>query len=80
MGLYSDAVMVMIDASEPECHDQLAVTEGLLEELGASGKPILYVYNKCDVETDLMPKVKQDAGENNVFFISSVTHSLPSVR
>ena len=71
--MYSDAVMVMIDASEPECHNQLAVTEGLLEELGASGKPILYVYNKCDVETDLMPKVKQDAGENNVFFISSVT-------
>ena len=71
--MYSDAVMVMIDASEPECHNQLAVTEGLLEELGAAGKPILYVYNKCDVETDIMPKVKQDAGENNVFFISSVT-------
>lgn len=71
--VYSDAVLVMIDASEPECHNQLAVTEGLLEELGAAGKPVLYVYNKCDVETDIMPKVKQDAGDNNVFFISSVT-------
>lgn len=71
--VYSDAVLVMIDASEPECHNQLAVTEGLLEELGAAGKPILYVYNKCDVETNTLPKVKQDVGENNVFFISSVT-------
>ena len=71
--VYSDAVLVMIDASEPECDDQLAVTEKLLDELGASGKPILYVYNKCDVETDVMPKIKQDAGENNVFFISSLT-------
>lgn len=71
--VYSDAVLVMIDASEPECHNQLAVTEGLLEELGAAGKPILYVYNKCDVETDIMPKVKQDAGDKNVFFISSLT-------
>ena len=71
--VYSDAVLVMIDASEPECHNQLAVTESLLEELGAAGKPILYVYNKCDVETDLLPKVKQDAGENNVFFISART-------
>lgn len=71
--VYSDAVLVMIDASEPECDNQLAVTEGLLEELGAVGKPILYVYNKCDVETDIMPKVKQDGGENNVFFISART-------
>lgn len=71
--VYSDAVLVMIDASEPECHNQLAVTEKLLDELGASGKPILYVYNKCDVETDVLPKVKQDGGENNIFFISSVT-------
>ena len=71
--VYSDAVLVMIDASEPECHNQLAVTEGLLEELGAAGKPILYVYNKCDVETDILPKVKQDVGDNNVFFISSLT-------
>ena len=71
--VFSDAVLVMIDASEPECDRQLAVTENLLEELGASGKPVLYVYNKCDVEAEVMPKIKQDAGENNVFFISSLT-------
>jgi len=70
---YSDCVLVMIDASEPECHEQLSVTERLLEDLGASGKPILYVYNKCDVESEVMPKIKQDAGDNNVFFISSLT-------
>ena len=70
---YSDCVLVMIDASEPECHEQLSVTEKLLEDLGASGKPILYVYNKCDVKSEVMPKIKQDAGDNNVFFISSLT-------
>ena len=70
---YSDCVLVMIDASEPECHEQLSVTEKLLEDLGASGKPILYVYNKCDVESEVMPKIKQDADDNNVFFISSLT-------
>ncbi len=71
--VYSDAVLVMIDASEPECHEQLGVTEKLLDELGAVGKPILYVYNKCDVETDVIPKIKQGAAENNTFFISSLT-------
>ena len=71
--VYCDALLIMIDASEPECHNQLAVTEKLVEELGAEGKPILYVYNKCDVETDVMPKVKQDTGDNSVYFISSLT-------
>ena len=70
---YSDAVLVMIDASESECYSQLEVTEKLLEELGATGKPILYVYNKCDVESDTLPKLKQGAGENNLFFISAKT-------
>ncbi len=71
--VFSDAVLVMIDASEPECNEQLEVTEKLLEELGAVGKPILYVYNKRDIDVDFIPKVKQDAGDKNVFFISSVT-------
>ncbi len=70
---YSDAVLVMIDASESECYSQLEVTEKLLEELGATGKPILYVYNKCDIESDTLPKLKQGAGENNLFFISAKT-------
>lgn len=70
---YSDAVLVLIDASESECHLQLEVTEGLLEELGAGDKPVLYVYNKCDLEAEVAPVIKQDAGDNNVFFISAKT-------
>ncbi|MBQ8552391.1 MAG: GTPase HflX [Clostridia bacterium] len=46
--VYSDIILILIDASDPEAMNQLAVTEGLLSELGASGKPTLYVYNKCD--------------------------------
>ena len=33
---------------------QLEVTENLLKDLGASDKPTIYVYNKCDIaDTDL---------------------------
>jgi len=71
--VYSDALIILIDASEPECDSQLEVTENLLEELGAADKPILYVYNKCDVEAKVLPKIKQDAGERNIFFISALT-------
>lgn len=44
----ADVLMVVVDASDPEYRAQLETTEGLLEELGASGKPTLYVFNKCD--------------------------------
>ncbi|MBQ8508444.1 MAG: GTPase HflX [Clostridia bacterium] len=45
---YSDILIILLDASDPEAMSQLAVTEKLLDELGASGKPTLYVCNKCD--------------------------------
>ena len=45
---YADALMIVLDISDPESEAQLAVTENLLEELGAAGKPTLYVFNKCD--------------------------------
>lgn len=46
--VYADALMIVLDISDPESEAQLQVTEALLEELGAAGKPILYVFNKCD--------------------------------
>ena len=46
--VYADMLLIVIDASDPECREQLAVTKQLLEELGASDKPTLYVFNKCD--------------------------------
>ena len=49
--VYADIILLLLDASDPECASQLEVTEQLLEELGAGGKPTLYVFNKCDRET-----------------------------
>ena len=46
--VYADIILLLLDASDPECASQLEVTEQLLEELGAGGKPTLYVFNKCD--------------------------------
>ncbi len=46
--VYADALMIVIDVSDPEYLNQLQVTEDLLRELGAEGKPTLYVFNKCD--------------------------------
>ena len=45
---YADAVLVIADASDPQIEAQLKVTRGLLSELGAEKKPVIYALNKCD--------------------------------
>ncbi len=49
---WADILIILLDASDPEAMSQLAVTESLLADLGASGKPTLYVCNKCDAAGD----------------------------
>jgi GTP-binding protein HflX len=49
--VYADIILLLLDASDPECAGQLEVTEQLLQDLGAGGKPTLYVFNKCDRES-----------------------------
>ena len=53
---FTDAVLIVTDASDPEALTQLEVTEKLLYDLGASGKPTVYVMNKCDACTEY-PKI-----------------------
>ena len=45
----ADALVVLVDASDPQADEQLDVTRKLLAELGAGDKPVLYVFNKCDL-------------------------------
>ena len=46
--VYADILMILIDASDKEFPTQLSVTQQILGELGASYKPTIYVFNKCD--------------------------------
>ncbi len=46
---YADILLIVSDSSDDEVREHLAVTEELIEELGASEKPRIYVYNKCDM-------------------------------
>ena len=45
----ADLLLVLVDASDPEAARQVEVTEELLTEIGAAGKKVLYVFNKCDL-------------------------------
>ena len=46
--VYCDFLINVIDASDDECWEHMAVTESILDSLGANDKPILYVFNKID--------------------------------
>ncbi len=69
--VYADILLILIDASDEECEEELAVTHKLLTELGAVGKPTLYVFNKCDKASEL-PTLSEGEREN-VFYISAKT-------
>ncbi len=74
---YSDILLIVIDSSDPEFIAQTQVTADLLEELGAAGKPTIYVFNKCDIcaDRDALIHMKSLASGTNtdVVFISAVT-------
>ena len=45
---HADILLIVSDAADPECDEQLATTEKTLADLGAAGKPTVYVMNQCD--------------------------------
>ena len=69
----ADVLLILTDASDPAFEEQLSVTEQLLEELGAAGKPILYVFNKCDKGFAQLGRVGAEARADNQVFISALT-------
>lgn len=69
---FADAILILVDASDPEADSQLEVTEKLLYDLGASDKPILYVFNKCDVSTEAAQGLMRLRGKDNVVAISAL--------
>ena len=64
----ADILLIIIDASDDRSAQQLSVTEKLLSELGASGKPTLYVFNKCDRGfAGLLDSANRPSNENAVY-------------
>ncbi len=53
---YADIILVVIDASDSEAELKTRVTEEILNDLGAAGKPTVYVFNKSDLVEVLPPK------------------------
>lgn len=46
---FADILLIVGDASDKDVEMQMNTTEEVIEELGAGGKPKIYVFNKCDM-------------------------------
>ncbi len=54
---YADVLLIASDVTDPEAPEHIEVTHSVIEELGASDKPVIYVYNKCDLaENSQLPR------------------------
>lgn len=54
---YADVLLVVCDITDSEVREHLAVTNDIIEELGAADKPVIYVYNKCD-NLEVLPEIE----------------------
>jgi GTP-binding protein HflX len=58
--VYADILLIVSDVNDPEFIEHLEVTKSVIDELGASDKPTIYVYNKCDLAENISYAVPSD--------------------
>lgn len=64
---YADILLIVSDVNDPEVLEHLNVTKEVINDLGAGDKPVIYVYNKCD----MCEKTPVDFKMENSVFISA---------
>jgi len=69
---YADIVLVLADASDPECISQLEVTGGLLNDMNCGTKPIICALNKYDRCEDIPGPLPTWVPHENVVMISAL--------
>ena len=67
--VYADILILVSDINDPEAPEHIEVTKGVIDELGASDKPIIYVYNKCDLLDGDIPQSE----DPNTVIVSGAT-------
>ena len=75
---YADALLILSDASDEEVSLKTEVTENTLSELGAAGKPTLYVYNKCD-RLKMIPPNGTNGGKKTVFLSAATGYGIDAL-
>ena len=83
----ADVLLMLCDASDPDCEAQAEVTRDILKELGAEDKPLITVYNKCDIADSYLLPVTQNTVKISALngvgisgLLECITENLPPTR
>jgi GTP-binding protein HflX len=77
----ADLLLHVIDATEPDTDAHIEAVEGVLESIGALGRPRLLVFNKIDALTDEIAALGLRARYPGAVFVSALTKAgLPGLR
>ncbi|MBQ8474330.1 MAG: GTPase HflX [Clostridia bacterium] len=82
--VFADALIILSDASDSSAATQLEVCTKLLSELGANGKPSLFVFNKCDEQKDedtlySLSRIASAFGSDYVFISAKTGEGIDSL-
>ena len=80
-------ILNVCDAADPECAAHLRITNELLDELGCAGKPVIPVFNKCDLPEAVLFHTEPDAvlisaldGRGLDTLLAAIAKALPPTR
>ncbi|MCR4719904.1 MAG: GTPase HflX [Firmicutes bacterium] len=85
----ADVLIYVIDASNPQYETHIKVVDSVLSDMGAGGKPTVYVYNKIDLlgEKDLITATEKNSvgisaktGENLDRLIDLISETAPGKK
>ena len=65
--VYSDLLLIVSDFTDLEMDEHINVAKNVISELGASDKPVIYVYNKCDLTDESL------ISSDNAVYVSGST-------
>ncbi|MBQ4000789.1 MAG: 50S ribosome-binding GTPase, partial [Lachnospiraceae bacterium] len=63
---YADIITHVVDASNPDHDAQIGVVYETLRNLGVTGKPIITLFNKCDLVTPDSPVLRDELAERSI--------------
>ncbi len=85
--LYADLILHVVDGASEELKSQMQVVDELLSDLGVQDKPMITVFNKCDIAGEPLVRregetvaVSAKTGENLALLLEIIEKNLSSSK
>ncbi len=82
--VHCDLILHVVDASSPTMDVQMQVVRDTLRELNAGDKPVITVFNKCDIIREnnegALPKIKDFSAEASVMISAKTQEGIEELK